>query len=78
MLAMSDVLEFLAVDDGLEVDLFGGDQGKALGERVARLGAEERIGAGAGAVRLEFAVIEDVSNQVEVGFHPRGERRRVG
>ena len=57
------------VDDGTQVELFGGEQGKALGEVEAHLVAEYGTGAGAGAVGFVGAVAEDVLHEVEVGLH---------
>jgi hypothetical protein len=57
------------VDDGLEVDLLGGEQGKALAQVEAHLVAEYREGAGAGAVVLAGAVGHDVTQEVEVLPH---------
>jgi len=66
------------VDDRFEVQFFGGQHREAGSEVVADLPAEERAGAGAGAVALGRAVVEDVLQEVEVGPHagsvnqPRG------
>ena len=60
------------VDDGAQVELFGGEQGEALGEVEAHLVAEYGTGAGAGAVGLVGAVAEDVLHEVEVGLHGVG------
>ncbi len=57
------------VDDGAQVELFGGEQGEALGEVETHLVAEYGTGAGAGAVGLVGAVAEDVLHEVEVGLH---------
>jgi hypothetical protein len=57
------------VDDGAGVELLGGEQGKALGEIVAHLCSEHGIGAGAGAIGLESAVVEHLAEQVEVALH---------
>jgi hypothetical protein len=46
-------------DDGLEVELLGGEQREALGERKTRLGAEDSEGSSAGAVVARFAVLQD-------------------
>ena len=57
------------VDDGAQVELFGGEQGEALGEVEAHLVPEYGTGAGAGAVGFVGAVAEDVLHEVEVGLH---------
>jgi hypothetical protein len=57
------------VEDALEVDLFGGDEGETLGEREAQLGTEQGIGPGARAIRLEPAVVDEVTEQLEIGLH---------
>ena len=53
----------------LEVQLLGGEQREAWREIEARLRAEDRIGAGAGAVGFEPAVVEDEVEKIEVGAH---------
>ena len=57
------------VDDGTQVALLGGDEREAVGEVVARLPAEHRQGAGAGAVVFAGAMFEHMAHQVEIGFH---------
>jgi hypothetical protein len=57
------------VDDRAQVELLGGQQREPLGEVEAHLVAEDREGAGAGAVGLRGPVIEDVLEQVQVGPH---------
>jgi hypothetical protein len=57
------------VDDRAQVEFLGGQAGKALAQVVARLAAEDRKRAGAGAVRAVFAVFQNIPHQVEVGFH---------
>ena len=57
------------VDDRAEVQLLGGQQREALGEVEAHLVAEDRERAGAGAVGLRGAVVQDVLEQVQVGPH---------
>ena len=57
------------MDDGFQVDLLGGHQGKTLGEVETHLVAEHADGAGTRAVALLDAVVEDVLEQVEVLFH---------
>ena len=54
------------------VELFGGEQGEALGEVETHLVAEYGTGAGAGAVGFVSAVAEDVLHEVEVGLHGIG------
>ena len=48
------------VDNGTEVHFLGGQQGKALAEVEAHLVAEYALGAYAGAVALDDAVLADV------------------
>ena len=57
------------VDDRAEVEFLGGEAGESLAEVVADLAAEDREGAGAGAVGALFAVVEDVVEEVEVLAH---------
>ena len=57
------------VNDGAEVELFGGQAGKALAEIVARLAAKNRTSAGAGAVGALFAVFKDIAEQIQVLPH---------
>jgi hypothetical protein len=57
------------VDDGLGVDLLGGEQRKGIAQRTADLRAENGKRAGAGAVCLEPAVFKDVPQQIEVLNH---------
>ena len=59
------------VDDRAEVEFFGGEAGEAgVGVEVeAHLVAEDGPGAGAGAVGLVDAVVEDVLEQLEVLAH---------
>jgi len=54
------------MNDGAQVAFFGGDEREACGEVVP---AENRQGAGAGAIVFSGAVLEHVAHQVEVGFH---------
>ena len=49
--------------------LLGGHQREALGEVEAHLVAEHAAGAGAGAVGLLDSLVEDPSEEVEVGLH---------
>jgi hypothetical protein len=57
------------VNDRFEVKLFGGEEGKAVAEGIAGLGAEDRVGTSAGAVVLEFAVVENEAEKLVVLFH---------
>jgi hypothetical protein len=57
------------VDDAFGVDLLGREQGEARAQVEAHLVAEDRKRAGAGAVGLARAVLEDVAQQLEVGLH---------
>ena len=43
--------------------------GKPLREIEAKLPAEQRAHAGAGAVRLDGAVIERLAHEIEIGLH---------
>ena len=61
------------VDDGAEVEFLGGEQGEALREIEAFLGAEDGEGSRAGAVLLPGPVIEDEVEKTQVGSH-RAER----
>ena len=57
------------VNDGAQVQLFGGEHGKIVAQIKPRLRAEHGISAGAGAVGLELAVFEHVPQQIEVLNH---------
>ena len=57
------------VDNGLEVDLLGGEQGEALREVEAHLVAEDALRAHPGAVVLHHAVVHDFLQEVEVLLH---------
>ena len=63
------------VDDRLQVQLLRRDGGEALRQIEARLVAEDRERAGAGAVALLYAVLEDVADEVEVLLHARQRNR---
>ena len=54
------------------MEFFGGYQREAFREVETHLVAEYRTGAGAGAVGLVRAVIQDMLQQVEVLFHGVG------
>jgi len=60
------------VDDGLGVDLFGGEQREIVPQIKPRLRAEQGIRAGTGAVGLEFPLFEDVAQQIEILNHRDG------
>jgi hypothetical protein len=53
------------------VELLRGQQGKAVTEREARLGAENGIGSRASAVALEFSLFENEPQQIVVLNHAR-------
>ena len=53
-------------DDGLEKDLFGGDERKALAQVKSHLVAEDAAGAGAGAVVFFDAMRVDMAHEVFV------------
>ena len=57
------------VDDGLGVDLLGGEQRKRFAQRTADLRAEDGERARARAVGLEPAVFKHVPQQIEVLNH---------
>jgi hypothetical protein len=57
------------VHDPLEQHLLGGQEGEALAQVVAGLGAEDRQGADPGAVLPLLAVFEDVADERKVGLH---------
>jgi hypothetical protein len=57
------------VDDRAQVELLGGEDREALGQVEAHLVAEDRQGAGPGAVPLLHSLVEDAADQVEIGLH---------
>jgi hypothetical protein len=57
------------VDDGAGVELLGGEQREAFGQIEAHLPAEDREGAGAGAVVLAVAAFRHVAHEFEVLSH---------
>src|ERR1044071_2396514 len=57
------------VNDGFDVELLGGEQGKTFGQREARLGAESRQGTGAGAVGFELSLVQDQPKQFVILQH---------
>ena len=57
------------VDDGLEVQLLGGDHGKALPQVETHLVAEHAQGACAGTVGLFRPVLAHVAHQVKILVH---------
>ena len=57
------------VDDGLEVDLLGGEKREAAGEVEAHLPAERRQRAGAGAVGFLVPALEHVAHEIQVLLH---------
>ena len=63
--------------DRPDVQLLGGDQREAGGQVEAHLPAEHRARAGAGAVALGRAVLEDVPQQLEVLPHPDQAARKL-
>src|SRR4051812_36077527 len=54
------------VDDGFEMQLLGRQQRKAVAQAEAHLAAEHRARAGAGAVGLERAALEQLLQQIEI------------
>ena len=59
------------VDDAFQMHLFGGDERKSVGETEPHLIAERGDCAGAGAVLLPHAGVENVPEKVEILFHVR-------
>ena len=57
------------VDDGLQVDLLGRQEGETLLQVEAHLVAEDGQGAGAGAVRLDGAMLFYMAHEFEVLAH---------
>src|SRR5690349_15090745 len=57
------------VDDRLDMQLLGRDQREALAEVEAHLVAEHALGAGARAVALDDALVENVLQQVVILLH---------
>lgn len=57
------------VDDGFEVNLFGGQKRETFGEVEAHLVAEDAFGAYAGAVMLDDTVGHYVTQKILVLFH---------
>lgn len=65
--ALDEPEQFL--DDGFDVDFFGGDEREALREVEAHLVAKNRACACACAVGFVGAVVHDVAHEVEVVLH---------
>ena len=57
------------INDGLEMQLLGRQQRKALRKIEAHLVAEERARAGTGAVRLVGAGFENIGEEFQIGLH---------
>ena len=57
------------IDDGLDVDLLGRHQRKAVLQVEAHLVAEHGARAGAGAIGFVGAMFVDMAHQVEIGLH---------
>ena len=55
--------------DRLDVEPLGRDEREAVREIEAKLAAEQRTHAGAGAVLLDRAVVERLAHKVEIGAH---------
>ena len=51
------------------MDLFRGDERKALGKVEAKLGPENSDGASAGTVLTNFSRLSDVAEEVEIRLH---------
>ena len=60
------------IDDGLDVDLLGGHQRKAVLQVEAHLVPEHGARAGAGAVGFVGAMFVDMAHQGEIGLHCGG------
>ena len=60
------------INDGFGMGFLGREQREIVAQIEPRLRAEHGIRAGAGAVGLEFSVLQDVPQQIEVLNH-RGE-----
>lgn len=57
------------MDNRLEVEFFGGEERKSVGEVESHLVAKNGTSAGAGAVGLVDAIVADVAEKVEILFH---------
>jgi hypothetical protein len=57
------------VDDALQVQLLGREQGEAVGQVMAELAPEDGQGAGTRAVFLAHAVVENILEEVVVLAH---------
>ena len=62
------------VDDRADVELLGGEEGKALPQVEPELVAEHAARAHAGTVGLVDAVLQDVAQEIEVSLHRREKR----
>src|SRR5690606_20192226 len=60
------------VDDGLEMQLLGGQEREARREIAAQLVAEDALRAGAGPVRLAYALLAHLAQEIEVRLHRGG------
>src|SRR5574343_1971477 len=58
------------------MQLLGGHQREALGQVETHLVAEHRAGTGAGAVVLVLAVRHHMAQEIQIGLHATGSRRR--
>ena len=57
------------VDDGFEVNLFGGQKRETFGEVEAHLVAEDAFGAYAGAVMLDHTIVHYMTQKILILFH---------
>jgi len=57
------------VDDRFEVEFFGREQRKTVGERKARLRAKDRAGTRAGPVGFEFSFLQHEPEQFVILKH---------
>src|ERR1700730_2597017 len=59
------------VDDGFPMQLFGGDERKALAQGKPHLMSKKRAGSGPGAVGLNLAIAQDLGEKIEIGLDAR-------
>ena len=57
------------MDNGAQMEFFGGETGEPLAQVIAHLSSENRAGSGAGAVGALFAVFENIAEQFQVLPH---------
>jgi hypothetical protein len=59
------------MDDRFPMQLFGGDERKAVREGKAHLIAEDRARSGPGAVGLDLAIAENFGEKIKISLHAR-------